>query len=143
MLKPDAVHRGLVGEIITRFERRGLKLVALKLIRISKELAAEQYAEHKGKPFYDGLLKYVTSGPVVIMTLEGDRAVSIVREMMGKTDPGESPPGSIRGDYALQLGRNIIHGSDKLETAKREIALFFKPEDFVEYKRADEEWVYE
>jgi nucleoside-diphosphate kinase len=143
MLKPDAIHRGLIGEIIARFERRGLKLIALKLIWLSRELAETQYSEHKGKHFYDGLINYVTSGPVVIMVVEGAQAVRVVRAMMGKTDPQESPAGSIRGDYALQLGRNIIHGSDSIETANREINLFFKPEDIVEYTRADEEWIYE
>ncbi len=138
LLKPDAVQRGLAGEILSRFEYRGLKVVALKLMRVSRSLAESYYAEHKGKPFYEPLMSYITSGPVVAMVLEGDGAQAIVRKMMGKTNSAEAEPGTIRGDYALTIGRNVIHGSDSLESAKREIAFFFKPEELQDYKRIDE-----
>ncbi len=143
LLKPDAVQRGLAGEILSRFEHRGLKVVALKLMRVSRSLAESYYAEHKGKPFYEPLMSYITSGPVVAMVLEGDGAQAIVRKMMGKTNSAEAEPGTIRGDYALTIGRNVIHGSDSLESAKREIAFFFKPEELQEYKRIDEAWLRE
>ncbi len=143
LLKPDAVQRGLAGEILSRFEQRGLKVVALKLMRVSRSLAESYYAEHKGKPFYEPLMSYITSGPVIAMVLEGDGAQAIVRKMMGKTNSAEAEPGTIRGDYALTIGRNVIHGSDSLESAKREIAFFFKPEELQEYKRIDEAWLRE
>ncbi len=143
LLKPDAVQRGLAGEILSRFEHRGLKVVAMKLMRVSRSLAESYYAEHKGKPFYEPLMSYITSGPVVAMVLEGDGAQAIVRKMMGKTNSAEAEPGTIRGDYALTIGRNVIHGSDSLESAKREIAFFFKPEELQEYKRIDEAWLRE
>ncbi len=143
LLKPDAVQRGLAGLILQRFERRGLKVVGLKMMRVSRPLAESYYAEHKGKPFYEPLMSYITSGPVVAMVLEGDGAVAIVRKMMGKTNSAEAEPGTIRGDYALTIGRNVIHGSDSLESAKREIGFFFKPEELHEYKRIDEAWLRE
>ncbi len=143
LLKPDAVQRGLAGEILSRFEHRGLKIVGLKLMRVSRSLAESYYAEHKGKPFYEPLMAYITSGPVVAMVLEGDGAVAIVRKMMGKTNSAEAEPGTIRGDFALTIGRNVIHGSDSPESAKREIAFFFKPEELQDYKRIDEAWVRE
>lgn len=143
MLKPGSIQRGLIGTIISRFENRGLKIIAMKMMTVSKDLAERHYAEHKGKPFYEGLVSYITSGPVVAMVLEGDKAISVVRSMMGKTDPLESPPGSIRGDYGLSLGKNIVHGSDSPASAKREIDLFFTQEEFLNYKRCDEDWIYE
>jgi len=143
LLKPDAVHRGLVGTIVHRFERRGLKLVGMKAMRVSKGLAETYYAEHKGKPFFEGLVKYVTSSPVVAIVLEGDGAVAVVRRMMGKTNSAEAEPGTIRGDFGLQIGRNLIHGSDSTTSARREIDLFFKPEELLEYTRIDEAWLYE
>jgi nucleoside-diphosphate kinase len=143
MVKPGAFQRGLVGTIISRFENRGLKLVGMKLLHITPELAAQHYGEHAGKPFYDSLVSYITSGPVVAMVLEGPQAISVVRNMMGKTDPLESAPGTIRGDFGLFLGKNIVHGSDSKASAKREIALFFKPEELVEYTRCDEKWICE
>ncbi len=143
LLKPDAVQRGLAGGILSRFEHRGLKIVGLKLMRVSRPLAESYYAEHKGKPFYEPLMSYITSGPVVAMVLEGDGAVAIVRKMMGKTNSAEAEPGTIRGDFALTIGRNVIHGSDSLESAKREIGFFFKPEELQEYKRIDEVWLRE
>lgn len=143
LLKPDAVQRGLAGRILARFESRGLKIVGLKLMRVSRPLAESYYAEHKGKPFYEPLMSYITSGPVVAMVLEGDGAVAIVRKMMGKTNSAEAEPGTIRGDFALTVGRNVIHGSDSSESAKREIGFFFKADELQDYKRIDEAWLRE
>ena len=143
LLKPDAVQRALVGEILGRFERRGLKVVALKMLRIPRSLGETYYAEHKGKQFFDPLMAYITAGPVVAIVLEGDGAVASVRRMMGKTNSAEAEPGTIRGDLALTIGRNIIHGSDSLESAKREIPLFFKADEMHAYARADETWLRE
>jgi len=143
LLKPDAVHRGLVGASVQRFERRGLKLVALKSMNVSRQLAETYYAEHKRKPFFEGLVKYVTSSPVVAMVLEGDAAVAIVRKMMGTTNAAEAEPGTIRGDFGLTIGRNLIHGSDSAASAKREISLLFRPEELLEYVRIDEPWLSE
>jgi len=143
LLKPDAIQRSLVGAIVERFERRGLKLVALKLVKVPRELAETYYLEHKGKPFYAGLVKYVTSSPSVALVLEGDEAVAVVRKMMGKTNAAEAEPGTIRGDFGIKIGRNLIHGSDSVATAKREIGLFFKAEELLDYARIDETWLYE
>lgn len=143
MLKPGSIQRGLIGNIISRFENRGLKIIAMKMMTVSKELAEKHYAEHKAKPFYEDLVNYITSGPVVAMVLEGPHAISVVRNMMGKTDPLESAPGTIRGDYGLFTGKNIVHGSDSAPSAKREIDLFFAQEEFLSYKRCDEDWIYE
>jgi len=138
LLKPDAVQRGLVGDIVQRFERRGLKLVGLKMVRVTRSLAETYYTEHKGKAFFEPLMSYITSGPVVALVLEGDGVVSIVRRMMGKTDAAEAEPGTIRGDLALTIGRNVIHGSDSPESAKREIPLFFRADELLGYSRIDE-----
>jgi nucleoside-diphosphate kinase len=143
LLKPDAVQRGLIGTILERFEERGFKLIGLRLMSVSRDLAEAYYAEHRGKAFFEPLMSYIASGPVVAAVLEGDGAVAIVRRMMGKTNPSEAEPGTIRGDFALTIGRNIIHGSDSLESAKREIGLFFKAEELYEYKRIDEAWLRE
>jgi len=143
LLKPDAVQRSLIGEILGRFERRGLKVLALKMLRIPRSLGETYYAEHKGKPFFEPLMAYITAGPVVAMVLEGDGAVASVRRMMGKTNSAEAEPGTIRGDLALSIGRNIIHGSDSLESAKREIPLFFKTDEMHAYSRIDEMWLRE
>ena len=143
LLKPDAIQRGLAGRIMSRFEQRGLKIVGLKLMRVSRSLAESYYAEHKGKPFYEPLMSYITSGPVVAMVLEGDGAVATVRKIMGKTNSAEAEPGTIRGDFALTIGRNVIHGSDSPESAKREIGFFFTPEELQEYQRIDEAWLRE
>ena len=143
MLKPDAVQRCLAGEIIGRFERKGLKLAALKLMIISREMAERHYGEHVGKPFFNDLVNFITSGPVVAMVWEGQNAVQVVRGMMGKTDPQEALPGTIRGDFGLFTGNNIVHGSDSPESAAREINLFFKPEEIVTYKKDLDNWVYE
>lgn len=143
MIKPDGVQRGFIGEVISRLERKGLKIVAMKMIEISKELAMQHYAEHREKPFFDGLISYITSGPVVAMVVEGKNAVKVVRNLVGSTNPVEANPGTIRGDYGMDVGRNIVHASDSLNSAEREINLFFKPEEILEYTKAEEIWVYE
>ncbi len=143
MLKPDAVQRAIIGEIISRLERKGLKIVAMKMLRVDRELAERHYAEHRGKPFFEGLVSYITSSPVVAMVVEGKDAVKVVRTLVGATNPVEAQPGTIRGDYGLDVGRNVIHASDSKESAEREISLFFKPEEIFEYKRIDEGWIYE
>ena len=143
LLKPDAVQRGLIGEIVSRFERRGLKVTAMKLVRVSRSIGETYYAEHKGKAFFDPLIAYVTAGPVVAMVLEGSGAVAAVRKMMGKTHSAEAEPGTIRGDLALTIERNVIHGSDSLESARREIGLFFKKDELHDYERSDEAWLRE
>ena len=144
LIKPDGVQRGLVGEIVSRFERRGLKLVGSKLMIIDFDLAQNHYAEHVGKPFFDGLVEFICSGPVFAMVLEGKNAVSIVREMMGSTDPCASLPGTIRGDFGIDLGRNVIHGSDTESGSNvREINLFFDEYELLNYEKIDEKWLYE
>lgn len=143
IVKPEGVQRGLVGNVIARFEQRGLKLVGLKLLQITPALAEEHYGVHKGKPFYPGLVQHITSSPVVVGVLEGPKAISVVRITMGATNAAEAIPGTIRGDYTLEIGFNIIHGSDSQETAAKEINLFFKPEELVEYTLATAQWVYE
>ena len=143
LVKPDGVQRGLVGEIIGRLERRGLKLISLKLMQISRELAARHYAEHQGKPFYNGLLAFITSGPVVAMIWEGREAVTVVRSLMGSTDPLKAAPGTIRGDLALDLGMNLIHGSDSPARAEAEMALFFNDAELYEYERTADRWIRE
>ena len=142
MLKPDTVQRNLAGEIISRLEKRGLKLVAIKMLRIDNELAEQHYGEHKGKPFFQSLVDFITSGPVIAMIWEGQNAVQVARNMMGNTDPQKAEPGTIRGDYALFTGNNIVHGSDSLESAAREIGLFFSPGEIINYKKELEPWVY-
>jgi nucleoside-diphosphate kinase len=143
MLKPGSIQRGLIGRVILRFEDRGLKIIALKMLKVTPELAEKHYGEHKGKPFYEDLVNYITSGPVVAMVLEGPHAISVVRKMMGKTDPLESEAGSIRGDFGLFTGKNIVHGSDSEVSAEREITNFFSEEEFTIYKKCDEEWIFE
>lgn len=125
LIKPDGMRRGLAGEIVARFERRGLALRGARLLKISKALAQQHYAEHRGKPFYGDLVAFITSGPTLALALEGESAISVVRTMMGATNPLDSAPGTIRGDYALELSENIVHGSDSKQSAKRELALFF------------------
>jgi nucleoside-diphosphate kinase len=131
MVKPDAVRRGLAAEVLGRFERRGFVLRGIKLLRVSPEQAAAHYAEHEGKPFYPGLVEFITSGPTLAMVLEGPGAVATVRTMMGATNPLDSAPGTIRGDLALELGENVVHGSDSTESAEREIAIYFTPSELV------------
>ena len=143
LVKPDGVQRGLIGEVIARFERRGLRLVAAKFIQVSTELAETHYGEHIGKGFYDGLISYITSAPVMAMVWEGPNAVAAVRQTVGSTKPAESAPGTIRHDYALEVGRNLIHASDKPETGEREVALWYKSEELVDWKRAVDQWVFE
>ncbi|ACX53136.1 Nucleoside-diphosphate kinase [Ammonifex degensii KC4] len=143
MVKPDGVQRGLVGEIISRLEKRGYKLIGLKMLRLTPEMAEKHYAEHRGKPFFPGLISYITSGPVVAMVWEGKNVVAAVREMMGATDPQKALPGTIRGTYGIDIGRNVVHGSDSPATAEREINLFFSPEELVTYDRNLDVWIYE
>jgi nucleoside-diphosphate kinase len=143
IVKPDGVQRGLVGPILTRLESRGLKLVGLKLVSVSSQLAARHYAEHEGKPFYEGLLRYITSAPVVVACVEGTSAVQMVRNSVGATNPLNAAPGTIRGDYALDIGRNLIHASDAPETAERELALWFSDSELVSYPRDMDRWVFE
>ena len=132
LVKPDGVRRGLSGEIIARFEKRGLQIVALKLMQISKTMAEKHYAEHVGKPFFDGLVDFITSGPVVAMVVKGDHAIRAVRAMMGATNPLEAVPGTIRGDFALVMSENVIHGSDGAESAAREIDAFFASTEIID-----------
>ena len=141
IVKPDAVQRGLIGEIILRLERRGLKLVGAKFLQVDQELAEKHYAVHKGKPFYDGLMRYITSAPVMAMVWEGPQAIAAVRQTMGATRPLEAAPGSIRHDFAVEVGRNLTHASDGPETAEFEIALWFKPEELVSWPRSSDEWI--
>ncbi len=143
MIKPDSVQRGLIGEIIKRFEKKGLKIIAMKMVSVNKEFAEKHYAVHKGKPFFDPTVKYITSSPVVAMVLEGFNSIELVRNMMGKTNPAEATSGSIRGDFGQFIGRNIIHGSDGIDTAKFEINLWFKTEEISNYTRIDEKWLNE
>lgn len=143
LLKPDAVQRGLSGEIIKRLERTGLKIVGMKLMQVSEELANRHYGEHVGKPFFDGLVGFITSGPIVAMAIEGDNSVAIVRKTMGATNPADSPPGSIRGDFGADIGRNLVHGSDSPESAVRELALFFDEGEILSYDRATDPWITE
>ena len=142
-IKPDGVQRGLIGEIIARLEKRGLKLVAAKFIDVSEEFAGQHYAIHKGKPFYDSLLDYITSAPVMAMVWEGKGAVDAVRQTMGDTRPIDGTPGSVRQDFGLEIGRNLTHASDSVENAKKEIELWFKPEEIISWKRALDEWIFE
>ncbi len=141
LLKPDALHRRLAGEIISRFEKKGLKIVAMKMLWVSRELAEKHYEVHKGKPFYESLLDYITSGPIIAMVLEGESAIKVVRNLMGKTNGVEATSGTIRGDYSLSIQNNLIHGSDSPESAEREISLFFKPQEILEYRLVDEVWI--
>jgi nucleoside-diphosphate kinase len=143
LVKPDAVQRGLIGEVIMRLERRGLRLVAAKFIAVSQELAQTHYAIHKGKPFYDGLIRYITSAPVMAMVWEGPDAIAAIRQTMGSTRPTEASPGSIRHDFALQIGRNLTHASDTLENGEKEIALWFTPEELVTWERDVDQWIFE
>jgi nucleoside-diphosphate kinase len=143
MIKPDAVQRGFIGDIISRFEKKGIKIVAMKLVSVDRKLAEKHYGIHKGKPFFEPTVKYITSSPVVAMVLEGINAIEMVRGMMGKTDPQQAPLGTIRGDYGQFIGRNIIHGSDGKETAAFEINLWFKPEEIAKYTKIDEQWLTE
>ncbi len=143
MVKPDGVQRGLVGRIITRIEERGLKITALKMHRLTPEQAREHYREHTQKPFFQSLVSFITSGPVVSMVVEGKNAVSTVRRMSGLTNPAEADPGTVRGDFALETGRNVIHASDSQASAAREISLHFREEEILDYRKIEEDWLYE
>ncbi len=143
-VKPDGVQRGLVGEIISRFERRGLKLIGLKLLEVTPELAEQHYGEHMGKPFYEGLVKFITAGPVVAMVWEGKNAIHLARNVIGATNPANASQGSIRGDLAMDIGRNVVHGSDGPESSQREVGIFFKEDElFTAWPRDVDPWVSE
>lgn len=143
LVKPDGVQRGLIGEVTTRLEQRGLRLVAAKFLQVSQELAETHYAIHKGKPFYEGLIRYITSSPVMAMVWEGPNAVAAVRQTMGSTRPTEAAPGSLRHDYALEVGRNLTHASDSVENGEAEVALWFDPAELVSWTRSIDAWVFE
>ncbi len=143
LVKPDGVQRGLIGEVVSRLEHRGLRLVAAKFMQVSRQLAETHYAIHKGKPFYDGLIQYITSAPVMAMVWEGPGAVAAVRQTMGATRPTEAAPGTLRHDFALEVGRNLTHASDEPANAEKEVALWFKPEELVDWKREVDRWVFE
>jgi nucleoside-diphosphate kinase len=143
LVKPDGVQRGLVGEVISRLERRGLKLAGMKLMQVDDALARQHYAEHVNRPFFPGLARFITSSPLVAMVWEADNAAALVRQTMGETDPAKSPPGTLRGDFGINIGRNLVHGSDSPESAAREIGLFFNPEEILSYTRSNEDWITE
>lgn len=143
LVKPDGVQRGLIGRIVTRIEETGLKVVGMKLMQVPKNLAEEHYAEHQGKPFFSSLVDYISASPVVAMCLEGPSAVSITRKLMGFTDPLDAAPGTIRGDYAIEIGRNLIHGSATPEEAAREMSLFFNDGELIAWERTMDPWVTE
>ena len=143
LIKPDAIQRGLAGDILSRLERRGLRMIALRLFQMDEGLARRHYAEHEGKPFYEGLIAYTTACPIIAAVFEGTNAVDTVRKTMGATNPAAAGPGTIRGDLGLETGRNLIHGSDSLESAKREVALFFREDELLSYPRDVDRWVFE
>lgn len=143
ILKPDALQRGLAGKIVTRFEEKGLQIVGMKMVLITEELAAQHYAPHKGKPFYDALVRFMTSSPVIVMALQGKGAIEICRKMMGATFGFKAEPGTIRGDFGVSSSFNLIHGSDSPESAKAELALWFKPEELITYDLANRVWTYD
>lgn len=141
LVKPDGVQRGIAGNIIARFERAGLKIVALKMMQMSEDLAGKHYKDHVGKPFYEGLVKFMTSSPLIALAVEGPKAVDVCRKMMGKTFCTDAEPGTIRGDFGVSRGMNLVHGSDSIESAARELELYFNADEFFEYKRAGDAWV--
>lgn len=143
MIKPDAVQRGLTGEILKRYEQKGLRIAGMKIMNVTEELAKQHYAEHVNKPFFPGLLEYITSGPVVALVLEGKNAVAEVRKMNGATNPLEAACGTIRGDFAQEVGRNVVHGSDSVESAANEIAIYFALEEVLDYSYLPNTWLYE
>jgi len=140
LVKPDGVRRGLVGEILTRFERKGLKIVAAKTLRVTPEVAQRHYAEHHGKPFYPSLIQHITSGPILALAMEGRSAVSVARLLIGGTNPQQAAPGTVRGDFGLGITPNLVHASDSLDSAARELALYFTPEEYLAYSRVGEEY---
>ena len=142
LVKPDGVQRGLIGEVVARFERKGLQIVGIKMLTISEELAAKHYLAHHGKPFYAALVEHITSGPVVALTVQGHRAVEVVRSINGKTDPALAMMGTIRGDFGLTMSRNIVHAADSVEAATYEISLYFNEEDLISYDQALFKWIF-
>jgi nucleoside-diphosphate kinase len=142
LIKPDAIQRGLAGEVISRLERKGLKIVAMKMLHMDKNLAQRHYAIHKGKAFFDDLVNFITSSPVIAIIFQGKNAVEIIRQMMGETDPAKAYSGTIRGDFGIDIGHNLVHGSDSLENASKEIALFFSAEEIFNYDRELDIWIY-
>ncbi|PJZ01035.1 MULTISPECIES: nucleoside-diphosphate kinase [Bacillus] len=142
MVKPDGVQRQLIGDILSRFERKGLQLSGAKLMRVTEQMAEQHYAEHQSKPFFGELVEFITSGPVFAMVWEGENVIEVTRQLIGKTNPKEALPGTIRGDYGMFVGKNIIHGSDSLESAEREINIFFKNEELVSYQQLMAGWIY-
>lgn len=143
LVKPDAMQRGLAGEIVRRLEQRGLKIVGMKLMQIDDALARRHYAEHEGKPFFAGLVDYITSAPVLAMVFDGPAAIQVVRSAVGSTNPAEATPGSIRGDYGLERGKNLVHASDSVESGQRESTLFFKPHEILDWRRDSDPWIHE
>ncbi len=142
MVKPDGVQRELIGEIVSRFEKKGFQLIGAKLMNISNDLAAEHYGEHKERPFFGELVEFITSGPVFAMVWQGENVIATARQMMGATNPADAAPGTIRGDFGVTVGKNIIHGSDSPESAKREIGLFFNESELIEYSKLSNNWIY-
>ena len=143
LIKPDGVQRGLIGAIINRMEQRGLRIIAMKLVRVSPALAEKHYSIHKEKPFYDNLIAFITSAPVVAIAWQGNKAVSVVRQTLGDTDPTDANPGTVRGDFGIDIGRNLTHGSDSARNGKTEVELWFTNEELVNWERVDENWIYE
>ncbi|HTL51200.1 MAG TPA: nucleoside-diphosphate kinase [Planctomycetota bacterium] len=143
ILKPDCVCRGLMGEVLSRFERKGLRVVAMKITMVAKAKAEEHYAEHKGKPFYPGLVDFITSAPVVLLSLEGVNAIEVIRKILGKTNGAQAEPGSIRGDFGISRRNNLVHASDSPTSAERELKLYFDSKDFVKYDQAELKWTYD
>ena len=141
LIKPDAIQRGLAGTVISRLERRGLKIIAMKMLHVDKALAERHYAVHQSKPFFKDLVAFITSSPIIAAVFEGERAIDAVRQAMGSTDPVKAPGGSIRGDFGLDIQQNLVHGSDSAENAAKEISIFFKPEEIVNYKRDIDKWI--
>ena len=143
LIKPDGVQRGLVGVIIGRIERRGLRLIGIKMLQVSRSLAEKHYAVHKGKPFYDGLIDYIIASPVVAMTWQGSKAVEVVRQVLGSTNPTQASPGTIRADFAVDTGRNLTHGSDSAQTGELEVNLWFNLEELLDWEQDNESWIFE
>jgi nucleoside-diphosphate kinase len=142
LIKPDAIQRGLAGEIISRLENKGLKIVAMKMLHMDTDLAQRHYAIHKGKAFFDDLVSFITSSPIIAIVFQGKNAVAVVRGLMGETDPANARPGTIRGDFGIDIGRNLIHGSDSVENASKEIGLFFSEDEIFSYDRELDKWIY-
>jgi nucleoside-diphosphate kinase len=142
LIKPDAIQRGLAGEVICRLEQKGLKIVAMKMLHMDKTLAQRHYAVHKGKAFFDDLVDFITSGPVIAIVFQGNNAVAVIRQMMGATDPATAHGGTIRGDFGIDIGHNLVHGSDSLENASQEVDLFFSAKEVLDYDRDLDTWIY-